>query len=286
MDIIFDTYKREGWLKIISSYVDMIPGMSKDEDIVMHFPGLTREEMLPLHVVSLACLIQSFYQDGFHHIFLDKTDVGNYLFDKLRFKEYWAGKKDYVASPDQKIFNLWRISDETKENYGRAIADYLKCHFWKNKDLTSVQVSITEACYNTLDHANANGNAFSFVKYDEVTQTLSVAVCDFGIGIARSVQGKLPECNDEQALEKSIEVNFTVGSKSYNGGMGLDVIRNSVTKELSLTIISNSAFLITKEEKVRTSKLDFEFRGTLIDFSINLSEYEDADEELIDEISF
>lgn len=148
-----------------------------------------------------------------------------------------------------------------------------------------MQSSITEACYNTLDHANANGNAFSFIKYDSKTHILSIAVCDFGIGIAKSIKTKLPDLSDEQALIKALEVKFTVQSKKYNSGMGLDIIKSSVTDDRKMIIISNGAFLISDLREDRTCSLNFDFPGTLVAYDINLSKY-DEDEELLDEVSF
>lgn len=219
-------------------------------------------------------------------MFLDRTEVGMYLFESLKFREYWSGGRNYTIAKDKIVFNLWHITDGEKELYGRYIKDYLHTHFWSEKDLSPVQLSITEACYNTLDHANANGNAFSFVKYDSNTHILSVAVCDFGIGIANSVKGKYPDVSDEEALRMAISANFTVGTKSYNAGMGLDVIKNSVTDDMNLTIISNMAFLISDSRTTRTGSLDFSFGGTLLEYDMNLSKYDNNDDELLDEVTF
>jgi len=182
------------------------------------------------------------------------------------------------------VLNLWHITDNEKELYGQYVKEYLQNHFWKKKDLTSVQSSITEACYNTLDHSNAEGNAFSFIKYDRDSHLLGNAVCDFGIGIAESVKSVYPELSDEDALLKAIEVKFTIKSKSYNSGMGLDIIKSSVTDDKNMVIISNRAFLIADNQKEISRPLEFSFPGTLLSYDINLSKYDD-DEERLYEVS-
>lgn len=284
MDITFDTYKREGWMRIISEF-SKHNDVGSSERVIFRFSNLSSSELRPFHIASLACLIEHFFSLGCD-VLLDRTDVGRYLFDSLKFKEYWAGRRNYTIAKDRNVFNLWHITDGEKELYGRYIKDYLHTHFWKGKDLSPVQLSITEACYNTLDHAEANGNAFSFVKYDKATHVLSVAVCDFGIGIPNSVKSKYPDVSDEEALKLAIKANFTVGTKSYNAGMGLDVIKNSVTDDMYLTIISNTAFLISNSLTTRTGVLDFFFGGTLLEYEMDLSKYDNDDDELLDEVTF
>ena len=66
--------------------------------------------------------------------------------------------------------------------------------------------------------------------------------------------------------------------------MGLDSIRGSSTKDQNMLILSNGAFLMTKEESVRTKKMDFEFKGTLVYYKINLNHYEA--EETLDTLDF
>ena len=68
--------------------------------------------------------------------------------------------------------------------------------------------------------------------------------------------------------------------------MGLDVIKNSVTDDLNLTIISNSAFLISDNRTTRTGALDFAFNGTLLEYDMNLSKYDNNDDELLNEVNF
>lgn len=75
-------------------------------------------------------------------------------------------------------------------------------------------------------------------------------------------------------MKKAIEPRFTVKSKQHNAGMGLDSIRGSSTEDQNMLILSNGAFLMTKGDSVRTKKLDFEFKGTLVYYKINLNHYE------------
>ena len=76
------------------------------------------KDLSPVHIVTLACLIE--YISRFDvNIKVDrKTAVGDYLYLTLKFKEYWAGGQDHSHIEDENILNLWRLKEEQKELYG------------------------------------------------------------------------------------------------------------------------------------------------------------------------
>lgn len=279
----FDSANKDLWLSFIMDYKNNVDYKSC-QCVSLTFPSIELRSLGPVHIVTLACLIE--YISRFEkEIRLDtKTPVGAYLYQTLKFREYWAGKQDHSHIEDDNILNLWRLKEEQKELYGNEVANYLKNKFKSDKDLSSVKVSITEAFYNVCDHAYADKNAFSFIQFEPDMQILQIAVCDFGIGIGNSVRTVLKDVSDEEALRKAIEPKFTVGSKKHNSGMGLDSIRGSSTDDQNMLILSNSAFLMTKGDSVRTKKLNFEFKGTLVYYKINLNHYDSV--ETLDTLDF
>ena len=185
---------------------------------------------------------------------------------------------NYVAEL-RNIFNLWRIIETEKDLYAKNVERYFKNNFFKGKDLSVISLSMIEAYYNVFDHAEANGNAFSLIKYDKDSELLHVAVCDFGKGIAKSVRDFTPDItNDKDALLKSIEADFTVGSKSHNKGKGLD---NILSCSSVVRIFCNNALLLKSDAGIRIFDVDFHFFGTLIYLKIDLSLTED--EEILEE---
>ena len=72
-------------------------------------------------------------------------------------------------------------------------------------------------------------------------------------------------------------MKFTIGSSLHNGGMGLDNIRSSCTENDKLSIFSNMVCLEADSEDVLVHKLEFDFKGTLINFGITLSHLPDKD---------
>ena len=110
------------------------------------------------------------------------------------------------------------------------------------------------------------------------TQVLDATICDFGVGMIQPIKESFPQIvSDEEAIRKSIEAKFTIGSSLHNGGMGLDYIRSSCTENNKLSIFSNTVCLEADSEDVSVHNLDFDFKGTLINLRITLSHLPDKD---------
>ncbi len=129
--------------------------------------------------------------------------------------------------------------------------------------------------YNVFDYAQVGNNAFSFTKYDKNRQKIAVGICDFGIGIVNSVRNHIPNIgNDKKALEKSIEVNFTIASTEHNRGWGLENILNNSD---IVRIFSGEAVLIKVGEKKKVLGTNIKFPGTLIYLEVDILKLEDND---------
>jgi len=162
--------------------------------------------------------------------------------------------------------------------YSQNVHDYLRRQFFKHKDLSAVKNSLDEVFQNIFDHADAKGNAFSFLKFDHDENKLHVAVCDFGIGIAYKVKEVCPEFErDCDAIEKAIQDMFTTRSQTHNMGMGLGNIRMTCTDDDALRIISNNGIFLAKRNLSRKGELGFEFPGTLIYYELSLDHFEDEE---------
>lgn len=123
------------------------------------------------------------------------------------------------------------------------------------------------------------------LSYNEADSILNVAVCDFGIGIAKSVQNYLEQdISDTDALSKAIEPNFTVKSASYNAGQGLQNIIDSCTEKDYVCICSNSAFMKIQGNTRVVESLNYCFDGTLLFYSMSISHFED--EEVLSEMKW
>lgn len=279
--IKFNCSETDTWLANVSELA--CRSYQEQQRVILDFDGLDKSLLNPMHIVSLACLIECLDRKGVLISLnsIENRPVEHYLWHDLKFKEYWAGGKNYVPAQEVEISNLWRVIDAEKEVHSHRVYNYLKQHFFQSKDLSAVRNSLDEAYYNIFDHAQAAGNAFSFVEFNRETEKLHVAVCDFGVGIARLVRTSLGTItSDKDALLKALEYKFTTGSQKHNMGMGLGNIKDTCTDEDHLIIISNHGKLIANRDTIEAYEHTFSFPGSLIYYELSLSHFEN--EEIID----
>lgn len=278
--VLFNNLDRKKWIKKIVDTFNNING-----DIALVFSqDILVSKLLPLHLVTLACLIDAFIKQN-KDVYLSDSNKGifQYLVNDLKFGSYFNLGRDY-AEPEMSdnVFNLWRIKNEEKELYPKEIEKYFKKVYFKNKDLSPISEALVEAYYNVFDHSNSDGNAFSLLKYDTETNKLYASISDFGKGIAKSVRENDPSIqNDILAIEYAIQDNYTIKSQSHNRGFGLGNILSCTN---IARILCNSVTLINRNKRIRILETGFEYPGTLIDFEINLNGLED--EEYIDFFTF
>ena len=275
--------KRTEWLRRIMEIRDT--DYQIGDLVSLSFGDLSVSKILPEHIVSLACLVESLTRKKVQVSIFLQEECGKYFSSTLKLSEYWKGGQDYAQAEQETILNLWHIKADKTEEHARRTTEYLKNRFFKNKDLSAVTLSLLEAYYNINDHSRFNGNAFSMLSFDEDTEVLSVAVCDFGIGIAGSVRNFDPSIDDDKtALRKATEANFTVQSTAHNAGMGLYNIKSVCTEDDIMWIISNEAALGITSKSERAIDLDFNFQGCLLTYSVSLSHFED--EEPLDDFNW
>ncbi len=272
---------RSQWLPEILKCHE-IEDVCPDKTVRLNFSGVeTPNNFEPFHFVLLACLIENLNHKGYDKIiFAGNNSISDFLLRTLKLGLYWHDEnpQNYVPINNDNIFNLWKVNDQEKDVIGNMVGDYLIQRFFQNKDLSAVKASLTEAYYNIFDHADANGNAFSFIKFDEEQEKLSVAVCDFGKGIAYTIRQYFPDIkSDYQAIEKAIENNVTVRSKPHNRGFGLGNIISVLSERDSLNIFSNQGFMHIIGDDIKTFQNDCNFLGTLIYYEISLSHFPDME---------
>lgn len=279
----FNSIDRREWLKEIAQMYYALHNGQMSSDIVFRFDNFKQAGVIrPIHMVTLACLIESMDKAGkIVKLHREKDPIGEFLWTNLKFKEYWSGRKNYVEANDINIFNLWRLKDDEKEIVPIRVHEYFKRHYFKNKDLSSVKTSLDETYYNVFDHADAKGNAFSFLQYDDKKERLSIAVCDFGKGIPTTVRNYQHDVGtDVDALRLASKDKFTIKSREHNSGMGIGNIVSSGVDGDSVWIFSKGAYLVAQNGEIRCGENDFDFPGTAIFYYLSLSKFEE--EEIID----
>lgn len=276
----FESLDRVDWLRSICEVRKRI--VDNRDSISFVFDEIPALSIRPEHLVSFACLIEEMKKTGVR-AYIYGSPNGHAIRDGYNLYDYWSKNLNYSRASDQTVLNLQRVIEKEKDFHAIRVAEYLQNKFFHKKDLSPVSSSLTEVYYNIFDHANANGNAFSMLSFDQVKEELHVAVCDFGIGIARSVKNYFHDndMDDAVAIEKAMENNFTIGSTSHNSGQGLGNILSSCTEKDTLWIVSNTAAIATNSFGRKVKRLDFDFEGTLIFYSLSLPHFED--EEVLEE---
>jgi len=288
--IEFDTPQKEEWIRIVSDYREKIVETQDKETIELVFnEDLELKNFYPIHIVLLTCFIDEIKSKGFLvQLRIKNKALSDYLFNKLNLTIYWGEEKiDHIDSPTITDLNIWRITENGKESYSISVHDYFKRFYFNGLDLSAFKNSLNELYGNVFDHANANGNSFSFIRYDKSDRKIYVAICDFGNGIAKTLRDKYIEFKDDcEALENSIKIGISAKSQKHNKGFGLDNVASSLQKGDTMRIVSNKALLgiFNIKSNVELYKLDFDFKGTLIYFEISIDSFEK--EEVLDDFSF
>lgn len=76
----------------------------------------------------------------------------------------------------------------------------------------------------------------------------------------------------------------TAGSQKHNRGFGMEYIVNTMSSSDIMRIISNKAILIKSKSYEDVTPLSYDFKGTLIHFTISADSFEDMD--IINELNF
>lgn len=281
--IEFESTDRGAWLRQIAASYQTVQEYKEGYVSLKFALSISVRTLKPFHLVTIASLIHHCYQKGLVvTIQTDNDEVFKYIYEELSFYEYWSGGKNYVETRStHNVLNLWRIVEQEKDLYAKRVEMYFRERYFQNKDLSAVSVCLLEAYYNVFDHAQAEGNAFSLIQYDEASCKLFVAISDFGKGIAKTVRDfDSSITSDKEAILKALEDQFTVGSTKRNRGFGLSNIL-SPTEEAR--IFSHRGLVYKKGAEVNSFETDFSYPGTLIYFEINLSNMDD--EEFIEEFS-
>ena len=288
--IEFTSPARIEWVRIVTEWREKISISKKIKFIELVFDQEVRfNNFDPIHIVLLSCFIDEIQTKGYV-VRLDFKDeeLHDYLFNEVNLKTYWGKNKiNHVDSPVISDLNIWRITENGKEYYSISVHDYFKRIYFAGFDLSSLKNALNELYFNVFDHAEAHGNAFSFIRYDKEEGKIQVAICDFGKGIGRTLREKYPNFeNDCVALENSIKIGITAKTQKYNKGFGLDNVASSLKKGDRLRIVSNEALLDISDNSlnIKTLGIPFNFKGTLIYFDVAIDSFEK--EEMLEDFSF
>lgn len=236
--------------------------------------------------VVLACLIESFFINGSTVKFVGGSNKFNNHLNNVKFKNYWKkdfNRSEFTLSMNRTTLCLWKISEEMIYSY----SSFAKKHFERfanNKDLIPLASNLDEVFNNIFDHSKSLVTGYIITQYYPKNKKLSFSVCDFGIGIPKSIKNTKihndSEFEDWKAIVKSIEKGFSINSTPRNRGFGLNNILNfTENANGKLQIISNNGILIKRADDVyQTGYTGYDFKGTLIIVDVDLTKFNEKDE--------
>jgi len=95
-----------------------------------------------------------------------------------------------------------------------------------DKTANAVEYMVSELVRNVLEHAAAPGGAMVAVRYHDQSHTVSIGICDTGIGIRTAIRQSWPATSDVDAIRQALAPGITgttrhVGGTAVNAGTGL-----------------------------------------------------------------
>lgn len=245
---------------------------------------ITRHNFENYHIVTLACLLDFAKKRNITIWFrIEDKELRDYIYGDMRFRMYCSPEETpIVSTPEEKSFNIWRIEQPYYINYAIALNGYFQNNYFKGKDLSGLYNCIVELFQNVLDHSQSNGTAFIAINYKEDEQQIDIAICDFGVGIPYTLRNQYDK--DEVALRECLKSGVTAGTNKHNFGFGMNNVLQTMGEKDILRIVSNRGFLLKTRERELVQYLHFEFKGTLIYFTVPIDSFED--EEILEQITF
>ncbi|RKS15777.1 ATP-binding protein [Flavobacterium sp. 120] len=239
-------------------------------------------------IVALACLLDSFANSGKTIKFENGDDSLLTYLENIKFKNYWNpefNRDRFTVTNNDTTLCLWHISKEMIVDYTTYATRYYKGIF-KDKDLVLLSLNLTEVFNNIFDHSYSSVNGYIITEYFPKKNILSFSVCDFGIGIAESMNRYNKSINkmqtqDSIAIKGALITGVSSHSTPQNRGFGLgNVLDFTENYKGALTIFSNNGYLCKIfGEEYDLIETEFNFLGTLIKVEINTLELEKIDEE-------
>lgn len=266
----------------------IVKSMSEIEDVNLLIVDFNRVKFLETDdFVMLACLIESFYDQGSQVVFEGgATSLNNHLFN-IKFKEYWKdgfNRESFTLSHNQTTLCLWKISQQMIYNYSNYAKEYFE-RFTDNKDLIPLASNIDEVFNNIFDHSNSPVSGYIITQYYPKNNKISFSVCDFGVGIPSSINNDLinrqmKPLDDWKAILKSLERGYSIKSTPRNRGFGLNnILELTESSNGRLQILSNTGVVEKRAgEMYRGGNVDFNFSGTLVKVEVDLNTFVEKDE--------
>ena len=180
---------------------------------------------------------------------------------------------------------------KTAQDQSRFISDMVPLLHLNEKDATIIKYMIGELVRNVLEHSLTRNGAVVAARYFAKTNKISLAICDTGIGLWRSLKLWKPR-SDKEALRLALMPGISgttlkEGGSTENAGAGLFFIRSiaKTTRNNFVTFSGDTVYVLKKtrsDQKTPVLQADpltdncicndqiSRFEGTLVAVDISL----------------
>jgi anti-sigma regulatory factor (Ser/Thr protein kinase) len=271
----------ELWINFINNELNLI---NINENIIIDFGILKFIDTNSL--VMLACLLEELIQLQCNISFTGGQKALNQHLTNIRFYEQWLVDNDrnlFKHSKNNTTLCLWKINKNSFSNYSQHAQEYFKRSFANNIDLSSLSSNLDEVFNNIFDHSKSKNDGYVISQFYPKNNNISFSVCDFGIGIAKSlndyrVSNNNTKLEDSEAIFEATRLGSSAKSTPRNRGFGLDNIKSFVKSGNGmLNIISNKGQLKIENSSITFFPISTEFKGTLITVRIDLKVFDEDD---------
>ena len=194
---------------------------------------------------------------------------------------------------------------KNQSDQSKFVADFVPLLHLPEKNARVVRYVVGELLRNVLEHSYSKDGAVVAAQYYNRSNKVSLAICDTGIGIWKSISRSWTPRNDVEAINLALSPGISgttrkEGGTFENAGAGLFYVRSiaKVSRNYFLIYSGRAEYMLTKRDKRSSLKLianpDKEkhisisdapdFSGTLVAVDISLDETPEFDE-LLREIS-
>jgi len=260
----------------------------RNAEIYLNLKGF--KFFFPIDIVQLAQLIISIANRECSKIAL--TNAGKYLngIDLVRFcNTNYVQPNTQSTIPSQTAMPIKRVERENMVQYIDSAKSFLS-KYCPGKDLTILNIGLSEFINNVYDHAESEIGAYVFCQYYPKSNSIRFAVSDLGVGIPNKVNKYMiiqnqPAKTSEECIRWALEEKKTVKSTPKNAGLGLHTIMSFVkSSQGKIRLLSGNGGLYYSaggtEYFFKNPMTDF--RGTVIDIEIFVNNLHEIDPEETD----
>lgn len=240
----------QGNLRNFKSFVNSID-MSDDSklEITVHDKWIT---VHPANLVIAAVLATKVGKKN-AKIIGEIPDSGLYL-DRMGLFDFTSSKSPFSYKRKESSGRFIPLSIiKTQEDQSKFVTDMIPLLHLSEESANIINYVISELMRNVLEHSESSQGAIVAAQYYKKTNRISIAICDAGVGIWKSMNDSWHPKTDIDAVLLSLTPGVTgttrrEGGSSENAGAGLFFIKSiaSITRNYLVVYSGKAEYTLLK----------------------------------------